>query len=239
MLYRKGNQIPVFTHVEAKRLYRFFVFRKYLLSVNTSGLYEVSQIKKCANNSDLSYSTLKDDMKRFQEMELIVIANGFIKINRLEKQVASLWNTFSNHTSLLADSKTPAILFSDLYKERIIKKNVFSQVRMEAAKCSETNGRKLRKLVRHSKQKIGARTGVNLSVGTIGIFFGRTKGTGHRYIERMHATGVIKRFRNNKQLEIPFDQLSQVRKAENLYGRLFTRDGKVYERLMNSYLFLN
>jgi hypothetical protein len=240
----KGNDIScngraVLTHIEAKRIYRFFVIRKYLLSGNSSGLYKISQLKKCAIDTGLSYTTLRDDIKSFRTMRLIMVGNGHIKVNRLQREFRSLWNMFISNGSLLAQSKSPAVLFSDLYKEKIIKRNVYTQIRMEASKCSEGNGRKLWRLVRNSKQKVGEKTGVNLSVGTVGSLFGRTKGTGHRYIERMHAAGIIRRFKNSKQLEIPFDQFNQVRKTENLYGRLFTKDGKVFERLMNSYIFLN
>jgi hypothetical protein len=240
----KGNDISCrgkafFTHIEAKKIYRFFVIRNYLLSVNSSGLYKISQLKKCAIDTGLSYTTLREDIKRFRTMSLIMVGDGYIKVNKLQKEFRSLWNMFINNESNFAESKAPAVLFSDLYKEKIIKRNVFTQIKMETAKCSEANGRKLWRLVRNSKQKVGEKTGVNLSVGTIGNLFGRTKGTGHRYIERMHALGIIRRFRNSRQLEIPYDQFNQVRKAESLYGRLFIRDGKVFERLMNSYIFLN
>jgi len=230
-----GNKI--YTHVELKRLYRYFVVRKYLLSLNTSGLYCLSDIKQCAKTTGISYTTLRDDLKWFNGHELVTIVKKRFRINTLPTRLNSILRLFNNNERLLQESKTPAITFSDLYKNSIIKKNVTTQVYKV---CKDPKiAKKTSRQIRRAKTRIGLKgDGIYLSHKTIGNLFGRSRYTACRYIKRMHDTNIINKKRESKRLGTIKDY-PEIRTTEGLYGRVFIKRGIVYERLQNSYLFIN
>lgn len=230
-------QSSIFSHTEIKRLYRFFVLREYLHSCNTSGLYKISVIRQCAAVTGISYNTLRLDINWFARIELLVKANGLIKLNVLKKPFKSIASIFDIHRHQIAVRKNPAIFLADLYKSKIIFGNFLIQAYKIAEEIKDEKLRKkYLKSVRSNKTLLGERQGIFFSIRTTGKLFNKCSTTGWKYIERLHGHGILERKKNYAML-FHVSRINEVRQAENLYGKLTIRDGIVYERLQNSYRF--
>jgi hypothetical protein len=228
----------IFSQVDIKKLYRFFLLRQHLHdTVGTSGLYCTAELHKAAKAIGINYNTIKRDIKFFSSNGIVIKSRAHFKLNRLEsdfKRVYRLWLRFKVEA---ANDNNPAVYFSDLYKRNIIHRNIICQAYKEAEKIQDPGQRsKYLKIVKGSKTPIGARQGIYLSTGTIGRLLGRCRATAHKYMSRINDSGIIIVQKNYKRV-CDASQLEFARRAENLYGRLFIRNGNVYERLQNSYLF--
>lgn len=226
-----------FSQSDIKRLYRFFLLREQFHNLNTCGLYKVSLLKKAAEKAGLKYHTVRADISYLETRGGIVKENGYIKLNTLKGEIKRLYRLWIRLRKDIEASDKPAIYLSDLYKRKIIYGNVIAQANKEVDKLNEKGSRnKLLQTVKDNKTSIGERQGIYLSLETIGRLLNRSKTTAFSYIKRIHETGIMSR-----QLNLRFvcgvDELVFARAAENLYGRLKVKDGKVYERLQNSYTF--
>lgn len=227
----------IYTHSNIKKFYRFCLMRQYLLTLDSSGLYNIKHLKLCSIACKIPYNTLRADLSWFVAIGVLWRGRNNLKLIRLGKQYKSLYGLYIRYEGQISQSNTPAIYFADLYKRKKIHNNIICQIKREATKCDPINGKKLLKLVKTSKAKIGEKQGVYLSLGTIGRLFGRSKTTAYKYIERLNLNGIVKRIRNSAFI-CHLSEYQYHRKTEKLYGRLFVRSGKVYERLLNSYMFI-
>lgn len=227
----------IYTHSNIKKFYRFCLLRQYLLTLNSSGLYNIGQVKLCSIACKIPYNTLRADLSWFVAIGVLWRVKNNMKLIRLTKNYKSLYGLYIKYEGQISKSETPAIYFADLYKRKKIYNNIICQIKREANKCDPINGKKLLKLVKTSKAEIGEKHGVHFSLGTIGHLFGRSKTTAYKYIERLNLNGIVKRKRNSAFI-CHLNEYHYHRKAEKLYGRLFVRSSKVYERLLNSYMFI-
>jgi Fic family protein len=221
---------------DLKKIFRYCLLRQFLLSTDTSGLYPIKSVKSCATTCKISYNTLRRDIAWFAARGLLIKANGFIKLNTLKGSNKKLYNLFIQHETEIRQSKTPAIFFSDLYKKRLLWNNVILQAKKEAAKHESHNGKKLLKIVRNSSTVIGENQGIYLSLNTIGKILGRSKTTAFKYIDRLHKSDILPRRRRSGYICHVGDPILPDA-MKNLYGRLFIKDGQVYQRLQNGYIF--
>jgi hypothetical protein len=226
------------THIEVKRFYRYCLMREYLHTVNSAGLYHINQVRNCARVTRLSYNTLRNDINIFADMGLLVRANGFVKLHRLSDSLKSLHTLFKLNRQEIEKQSNPALYFADLYKKKIVFANVIAQSFMEAEKINDEKlKRKYLKHIRQKKAPVGVKEGIFLSLRTIGNIFDRGKTTAYKFIERMNNTAILKIKKNISSALCPAIRINDLRKAENLCGRLFVKDGFVFERLQNSYQF--
>jgi len=228
----------IFSQVDIKKLYRFFLLRQYLHeTVGTSGLYCTGEIHKASKAIGINYNTIKRDVNFFSSNGIVIKSRAHLKLNRLEsdfKKVYRLWLRFRDEA---AKHSNPSLYFSDVYKRNILHRNIISQAYREADKIQDPGHRsKYLKIVIGNKTPIGARQGIYLSTGTIGRLLGRCRATAHKYMTRINDSGIIIVQKNYERV-CDASQLEFARRAENLYGRLFIRNGNVYKRLQNSYLF--
>lgn len=240
------------SHVYLKGYYNFFQLRHHLhnesrvmsngqiitCSNNTTGLYSTNDIKRACHDAGLKYNTIRQQLRTFQKWGLLQRnkAKQIIKIHKLTGDARKLHVVFDRHFKAITAAKNPAVYFADLLKIKQIKSNIHRQAFKEAGKCKDRhNGKKLTEIVRDSKQPIGKKQGINLSLGTIGRTLGRSRTTAFKHIERMHRQGLIER-RKHSIYVCDANQFKDCRKALNLYGRLFVRNGLVFERLQNSYV---
>jgi hypothetical protein len=227
------------THVNIKKLYNWFLIRDHLLSVNTSGLYDIREFKRACRSQNLNYNSVRMQLSFFESDGLLIRnkTRACIKIVELNGIIEKLYKLFKSHQEAIAGSKNPKIYFADLWKERLIRGNVRKQAIKEAEKCiDKNNGNKLMKIVISSKQPIGKKHGVNLSLLTIGRLMGRTKTTAYRTIERMNNAGILRTVKRSLFV-CDISDIDHYRKVESLYGRLFVKGGQVRERIQNSYIF--
>ena len=232
---RSSRQTDALDQTYLKKYYRFCLFRQFLLSINSSGHYHISCISQCAKETGLSYNTLRADIRWFCEQNLIIKRADFIRLKTLTNSRKWLYDYYIAHESEINGHKSPALYFSDTYKKTVIFYNVTLQLNHEASRCEESIGRKLKKLVNIQKVEVGERLGVYLALSTIGRLLDRGKSTAHKYINRMNSDGTLIRKKNFHYLGQVSDILKF--KIDELYGRLTTRNGAVYERLQNSYIF--
>lgn len=226
-----------YTHSYIKKFYRFCLMRQYLLTLNSSGLYNIKQVRLCSIVSKIPYNTLRADLSWFVSNGVLRKDKNNLKLIRLSRTHQSLYGLYIRYAGQISDSKTPAIFFADLYKRKQIHSNVIYQVKKEAAKSDPINGKKLLKLVNHSKAELGEKQGVYLSLGTIGRLLGRSKTTAYKYMERLNMNAIVGRIKNRAFI-CHSKEYYYHRKTDKLYGRLFVRNGEVYERLLNSYVFI-
>jgi len=188
----------------------------------------------------VNYNTARAQIQFFESYGLLIKnkGNGFIKIvQQLTGTIERLYKLFKRHQKAICESGNPKVYFADLWKARLIKTNIVSQAYREAGKCKDSNnGKKLLKIVRGSRTPLGKKQGINLSLATIGNIMKRTKGTAHRTIERMNESGIIE-VKKNSEFVCHVSQIDQFKRTANLYGRLFIKDWRAYERLQNSYSF--
>lgn len=229
----------VTSHVNLKKVYDWFLIREYLLSVNSSGLYDICEFKKACEATKINYNTARARISCFESCGLLVRnkAAGVIKIVELTGNVERLYNLFERHRNDIEQSKNPKVYFADLWKRRLIKSNVVSQAFKEAEKCNDRNiARKYLRTVKGSNTQIGASSGINLALSTIGNIIGRSKATAHRAVERMNGEGMIK-VKKQSLFVCHVSQVEYFKRKDNLYGRLFVDDFKVFERMQNVYSF--
>lgn len=221
------------SHVEAKKYFRFFYLVDQFHQINTSGLYTETQLKSCVKFT----TTVRRDLKDWELLGLLLKRGHYIKLHKMSGRVLKMFRLYQQRKDEILLQPNPAVFFADLLKRSAIRAAVKKQAMKEADKIHDTvTRRKYLKIVGHGRTSIGAMQGINLSVETIAKIFGRTKATGHRYITRMNSSRVI-RVKKHSRAICHQNEIAIVRKTENLYGRVFIKDGFVYERLANSYQF--
>jgi len=214
--------------------------REYLINKSGSGLYRNRDFREACEAVGVNYNTVRSQFEFFEFYGLLVRnkQKGFIKIVELTGKIGRLYKLFKTHRKAICASSNPKVYFADLWKARLIKTNIVSQAYREAGKCKDSNnGKKLLKIVRGSRTPLGKKQGINLSLMTIGKVLGRTKGTAHRTIARMAREGIMN-VEKRSLFVCEASEFDRHKRTENLYGRLFIREGKVFERLQNSYAFL-
>lgn len=232
--------------IELRRLRRYFIVREMLHNANTSGLYFVSW-HSLARVSGFRIETIRADFAQAQRLGICIIGKHkgkqFLKLNQLRGSIGKAFDLFTRHRSEIETDKNPDRYFAGLYQRKVIWSNVYLQALNESRNLSKTDKRKFLKTVNDSKNSVGVRHGIRLSVSTIGRLLNRSKATACKYVLQMHSAGIIERKRNGKYLG-PASEINSIRreleysKGEGYsYNRLYIVGGLVYERLQNSYRF--
>jgi hypothetical protein len=226
------------SHVNVKKMFNWFLIRDALLTVNRSGLYDIREFRKACQSEKINYNTSRAQISFFGSCGLLVRnkGRGVIKIVELTGVVERLYKLFKQHQGAIMESRNPKVYFADLWKRRLIKSNVVGQAYKEAEKCFDKGiSRKFLRTVKRSKTPIGASDGINLLLPTIGDIIGRSRSTAHRAVERMNQSGIIEVWKD-KAFVCHVSQIDCHKRQDEVYGKLFVRDCRVFKRMPNRYI---
>lgn len=218
----------VYSQPYFKRLYRFLKLREYLLSVDQSGYYPVSQIKQAAIAIGINYNTLRADISFFQANSLIFKHGRNLRLKTLSASIRRF-------ARFLPTSKS-ATEFCNLIKKSIFFSGLYKQAFIESRKIHDPQiRRKYLRTVRDNNTYLGVNQGLFCSLGNISGYFEKSVSTVKRYIQDLKKSRLLS-VKNNLRVVGTVEQLSFFRKSF-LVNRIEVVDNLVFERLTNSYKF--
>lgn len=210
-------------------MYRFLRLRKYLLGINTSGLYNKSVLKEAAIHSGINYNTLRADISFFEQKGWIQKSGKYLRLLRLSTSI-SKFTRFS-------DTSNSDIEFCDLVKKNIFFSGLYRQAKKEAEKINDHKiAKKYLKTVRGSISPIGVNHGIYCSIATIGRIFSKSQSTAKRYISGLKNRRLIGVVNNSKIIGEAKDY-NQLKRMPELINRIFLSENVVFLRQTNSYKF--
>jgi hypothetical protein len=215
--------------VQYKLLYRFYCLRHYALGINTSGYYPKSIIRQVADLYNLSYNTLRGDLKKFERKGFIAIHGDNI---RLLKNNNSYWRLFTDHLDEYLNESKPENKFA----ARVLKNQLHGYLYSQALKESENiENKSIRRKYLSCVRKginVGEKQGIHAGLRAIGRHFDRSFVTAYRYVLLMKKVGlkVHKHYHD-------WGPRSEFFKNDMMYGRIFVSNDRVIERSLNSYSF--
>jgi Mn-dependent DtxR family transcriptional regulator len=228
-----------YDQIRVKRFYRFIRQRGFLLSIDSSGLYQKNLLKDGAAVTGISYNTIRADLKSLEKDGLIEICNKkLIRLKKMSGYYHKLYITYSNNRDDINNHPKPSLYFSDLVKSKILRTYLLSQANMESKKIIDpTIKRKYLKTVKSTTTALGVSHGINASLTTISKVFGKSKITAFNYINNMKSSGIISVKRKSRFICKVWEFTTDIWK--NFINRTFynEKDYGIYERLPNAYLF--
>lgn len=228
----------VLSHTDLKKLYSFIRVRECLLSMSDSGFYSICNMRTACRSALVNYNTFRGNLKWYSDRGLLLVNKNksCFKLNRLEKHYRIALSIYKRQQDAILLSKCPAIFFADLYKSKLMWGEVNRQAGAIASKIDKSSGKKFLETVRKSRRPIGESERIFIPLSKVGELIGKSKQTAWRSVERMNASRIIWRKRNTKEI-CDVSDLRPARRALELYGRITTKKGIVYERKLNSYFF--
>lgn len=212
-----------------KKLYRFLSLRKYLLGINTSGLYNKNILKDAAIHSGINYNTLRADISFFEQKGWLQRSGKYLRLLRLSTSIYKF--------TRFSDISNSDIEFCDLVKKKIFFSGLYRQAKKESEKINDKKiSKKYLKTVRGSISPIGVNHGIYCSIETIGRIFSKSSSTAKRYISGLKNRHLISVFNNSKVIGEAKDY-DQLKRMPELINRIFMRENTVFLRLTNSYKF--
>ena len=227
-----------YNQIEIKRFYRFLRVREWYHSFNTSGFYDKNRLSLCAKDCNLSYNTLRVDLKQWNKEGILSIHGNKLRFHALSGSNKTLFRHFQTFRADIIKAKNPALHFCNIIKTKHFFTYMYAQGLNEANKIQDQKiRRKYLRTVKNSKTSLGVNTGMNVSINTIGRIFGKSKTTGHKYVEQMQKAKLLT---VNKHYE-PLCNVEDfsLRLRYQYINRTVTNyeEGIVYERKQNSYRF--
>lgn len=228
--------------VAIKQFYRYAAFRLFCYHVNSSGYYnKLLLLQKFCKHSGISYSTLRQDIKRFQADGLVGIHGAMIRFKRLAGDHGRLLLMYREFQSEIDRQENKPDYFASLVHRKEMDHHISKQAYKEAGKIDSVSARKsYLRIVHQTLTPLGAKQEIYLGMTTLSRVFDKSKATAWRYITKAEKGGVISVRRNTKFLGFAAsaDQYISIRNELRAYGRTFwnRKTGKVYMRLLNDYV---